>query len=62
MYFSNKVHKYWYDSSDNSRLFVQLYRYAKAFDPERPVYYADGVTATGLGTSVRHFPAQFPPF
>ena len=51
MYFKNTV-KYWYNSGDNSRLFVQLYRYAKVFDPERPCYYADGVTAAGLGTSV----------
>ena len=27
--------------------------YAKAFDPERPCYYADGVTATGLGTTAK---------
>ena len=52
MYFSNAEHKYWYDSGDNSKLFVELYRYAKAFDPERPCYYADGVTQTGLGTTV----------
>ena len=52
MYFSNETAKYWYDSGDNSQLFVQLYRWAKSFDPERPCYYADGVTATGLGTTV----------
>ena len=52
MYFSN-ASKYWYNSGDNSQLFVQLYRYAKFFDPERPCYFADGVTQTGLGTSVQ---------
>ena len=31
---------------------MQLYRWAKSFDPERPCYYSDGVTATGLGTTV----------
>lgn len=53
MYFSNTKQKYWFDSGDNSRLFVELYRFAKAFDSERPCYYADGITATGLGTSVQ---------